>query len=56
MATCTGLQNVCQKTTNIITEIEKNASVWADTHLTGLSILAFEDLYLSYVATEYERT
>ena len=35
---------------------KKNASVWADAHLTGLSISAFEDLYLWYIATEHERT
>ena len=27
-----------------------------DTHLTGLSISAFEDLYLWHIATEHERT
>ena len=36
--------------------MKKNTGVCADTHLTGLSISVFEDLYLWYIATEYERT
>ena len=35
---------------------KKKTSLWADTHLTGLSISLFEDLYVWYIATENERT
>ena len=57
MATCTGLQKDSKTIRGTITTYEKkNESIWADTDLTGLNISPFEDLYVSYIATEHERT
>ena len=54
MAACADLQNDSKITTKTITTYKKG-SIWADTHLTGLSISPFEDLYVCDIATENER-